>query len=191
MLDDESWTVTPTVPLNSSGLACTPVAAPVTMTPSERKNSAARAVSSMLTSDVRAWELRKDTHTNNACRKQQQQQQIVLCSGFEEHILGEISWCDIMCELHNENRVILWRSSWCSGWFCPSCWCCSYLCFFLISVKIIRRPAPMFFRYLSKSPAQAFRRPSSATWEKTKPSALIKSRPVTRLTCNTGWMGHR
>lgn len=54
MLHDKSSTVTHAVPLNSSGLACTPVAVPVMMTPSERKNSAARAVSSMLTSDVRA-----------------------------------------------------------------------------------------------------------------------------------------
>lgn len=54
MLHHKSSTVIHTVPLNSSGLACTPVAAPVMMTPSERKNSAARAVSSMLTSAVRA-----------------------------------------------------------------------------------------------------------------------------------------
>lgn len=51
------------VPLSSRGSACTPVAAPVTMSPSERKNSAARAVSSMLTSEVRAWELRKHTYS--------------------------------------------------------------------------------------------------------------------------------
>lgn len=52
MLHDKSSSVIHAVPLNCSGLACTPVAAPVMMTPSERKNSAARAVSSMLTSDV-------------------------------------------------------------------------------------------------------------------------------------------
>lgn len=56
------------VPLSSCGSACTPVAVPVMMSPSERKNSAARDVSSMLTSDVRAWELVKThiqyTHTS-------------------------------------------------------------------------------------------------------------------------------
>lgn len=41
-------------PLSSSGSACSPVAVPVMMSPSERKNSAARAVSTMLTSDVTA-----------------------------------------------------------------------------------------------------------------------------------------
>lgn len=51
------------VPLSSHGSASTPVAVPVMTSPSERKNSAARAVSSMLKSDVRAWELGK--HTNN------------------------------------------------------------------------------------------------------------------------------
>lgn len=50
------------LPLSSRGSACAPVATPVTITPSERKNSAARAVSSMLMSDVRAWEL-WDRHT--------------------------------------------------------------------------------------------------------------------------------
>lgn len=62
MLHDKSSSVIHAVPLNCSGLACTPVAAPVMMTPSDRKNSAARAVSSMLTSDVSVWELRKE-HT--------------------------------------------------------------------------------------------------------------------------------
>lgn len=47
------------VPLSSTGSAWTPVEAPVTMTPSDRKNSAARAVSWMLTSDVRACELQE------------------------------------------------------------------------------------------------------------------------------------
>lgn len=56
----------------------------------------------------------------------------------------------------------------------------SHLCFFLMSVKICTCSAPICLRYLSKSPAQAFRRPSSATWEKTKPSALMKSTPGTK-----------
>jgi hypothetical protein len=40
--------------------AGSPVAVPVMMTPSERKNSAALAVSSKFTSDVIAWELRME-----------------------------------------------------------------------------------------------------------------------------------
>lgn len=43
--------------LSSWGSACAPVATPVMITPSERKNSAARAISWMLTSDVKAWAL--------------------------------------------------------------------------------------------------------------------------------------
>lgn len=50
------------VPLSSCGSAWMPVDAPVMMTPSDRKNCAARAVSSMLTSDVRAWELQQGAH---------------------------------------------------------------------------------------------------------------------------------
>lgn len=125
MLNDKSSTVKHTVPVNSSGSACTPVAAPVMMTPSERKNSAARAVSSMLTSDVRAWELWKDAHTRDACLQQQQKKKISLCFGFQEHILGEISWqmghrevCHVWnSPNHNENHGIFPCNSWCSGWF--------------------------------------------------------------------------
>lgn len=39
--------------LSSWGSACAPVATPVMITPSDRKNSAARDISSMLTSDVK------------------------------------------------------------------------------------------------------------------------------------------
>lgn len=165
-----------TAPLNSSGFACAPVAAPVMMIPSERKNSAARAVSSMLTSEVRAWELWKDTHNHNARIRQQQNSTLFWLSRSDVTSYMCCVWNSLN---HNENGVILWCTSWCSGWFCPSCWS-SYLCFFFISVKIMTWPAPMLLRYLSKRPAQASRRPSSATCEKTKPSALIKSRPVSR-----------
>lgn len=52
------------VPVSSHGSAWSPVAAPVMMTPSERKNSEARAVSFIVTSAVRAWELQ--THRQQA-----------------------------------------------------------------------------------------------------------------------------
>lgn len=58
-----SWVCMWALPLSSLVSASAPVAVPVMMSPSERKNSAARAVSSMLTSDVRAWELKKHTNT--------------------------------------------------------------------------------------------------------------------------------
>lgn len=55
----------------------------------------------------------------------------------------------------------------------------AHLCFFLMSVKIFTCSAPICLRYLSRSPAQALSKPSSATWENTKPSARMKSRPIT------------
>lgn len=47
-----------------------------------------------------------------------------------------------------------------------------------MSVKIFKCSAPICLRYLSRSPAQALSKPSSATWENTKPSARMKSRPI-------------
>lgn len=55
----------------------------------------------------------------------------------------------------------------------------AHLCFFLMSVKIFTCSAPICLRYLSRSPAQPLSKPSSATWENTKPSARMKSRPIT------------
>lgn len=54
----------------------------------------------------------------------------------------------------------------------------SHLCFFLMSVKIFTWSAPICLRYLSRSPAQALSKPSSATWENTKPSTRMKFRPI-------------
>lgn len=52
----------------------------------------------------------------------------------------------------------------------------TYLCFFFMSVKICICSASIFLRYLSSWPAFASVKPSSATWENTNPSALMKSK---------------
>ncbi len=111
----------PDSPLSSSGSACAPVAVPVTMTPSERKNSAAWAVSAMLTSEVRAWALQWPF----------------------SNITHVIMWH------YNTETTTLCYASFRALWS-ASCtqhthiW--SYLCFFLMSVKIWICSAPMHLR---------------------------------------------
>lgn len=57
-----------------------------------------------------------------------------------------------------------------------------HLCFFLTSAKMRTSSASIRLLYLNRVPALASIKPSSATWEKTKPSALINWKPAALAT---------
>lgn len=116
-----------TLPATSSTFVSSPVELPVNIIPSARKNSAAFAVSSRLTSEVMACELYTVKYR-------------------EEAMKNGIYFCRETFPQHIKLKLVAH----------------SYLCFFLMSAKMRTWSASICLLYLSKVPALASMKPSSA-----------------------------